>query len=145
MPKVTYDSDVFMRRKPTELPQGFYMSAVVLEELAAGAKDGSVLKELRAALKNYDEAGHLLVPTGEDWYEAGKVIYALQQGNKSKKTGDKPPLPPETRCRLINDVLIARSAKRAGVTVVTYNMRHFEQIRRYCRVKLINAADHFRR
>lgn len=37
MPKVTYDSDVFMRRKPRSLPQGFYMSAVVLEELAAGA------------------------------------------------------------------------------------------------------------
>lgn len=97
MPKVTYDSDVFMRRKPIDLSQGFYMSAVVIEELAAGAKDGSVLKELRAALKNYDEAGHLLVPTGEDWYEAGKVIYALQQGNKSKRTGDKPPLPSEIR------------------------------------------------
>jgi len=44
MPKVTFDSDVFMKRKPTKLPQGFYMSAVVLEELAAGAEDGSVLK-----------------------------------------------------------------------------------------------------
>lgn len=145
MPKITYDSDVFMRRRPTNLPQGFYMSAVVIEEVTAGAADGSVLKELQAALKNYQKAGHLLVPTGEDWYEAGKVIYALQQGNKSKKTGDKPPLPPEIRCRMINDVLIARSAKREGVTVVTYNMRHFEQIQRYCSVKLSNAVDHFRR
>jgi predicted nucleic acid-binding protein len=145
MPKVTYDSDVFMRRKPTSLPQGFYMSAVVIEELAAGAQDGSVLKELRDALSNYAKADHLLVPTGEDWYEAGKVIYAIQQGNKSKKTGDKPKMSPEVRCRLINDVLIARTAKRAGVTVVTYNMRHFEQIKRYCDVKLINAVDHFGR
>jgi predicted nucleic acid-binding protein len=143
MPKVTYDSDVFMRRKPTSLPHGFYMSAVVIEELAAGAQDGSVLKELKTALENYDRADRLLVPTGEDWYEAGKVIYALQQGKKSKKTGDKPPMSPDLRCRIINDVLIARTAKAAGVTVITYNMRHFEQIQRYCAVKLINAKDHF--
>jgi predicted nucleic acid-binding protein len=143
MPKVTYDSDVFMRLKPRVLPQGFYMSAVVIEELAAGATDGSVLKGLRAVLKRYEEADHLLVPTGEDWYESGKVIYALQQGNKSKKTGDKPKMSPEVRCRMINDVLIARTAKREGVEVVTYNMRHFEQIKRYCAVKLINAAHYF--
>jgi predicted nucleic acid-binding protein len=143
MPKVTYDSDVFMRRKPTNLPQGFYMSAVVIEELTAGAQDGSVLTELAAVLRSYAKENHLLVPTGEDWYEAGKVIYALQQGRKSKKTGDKPPMSPDLRCRIINDVLIARTAKRAGVTVVTYNARHFEMIRRYCNVKLIKAADYF--
>lgn len=143
MPKVTFDSDVFMRRRPAKLPTGFYMSAVVLEELAAGAQDGSVLKELEAALKNYQKAERLLVPTAEDWFLAGKVIYALQQGVKSKKTGDKPPMHPDVRPRIINDVLIARSAKRAGVTVVTYNVRHFEQIQRYCAVKLVNAADYF--
>ncbi len=108
------------------------MSAVVIEELAAGAHDGTVLKELQSALQKYEEADHLLVPTGEDWYEAGKVIYAFQHGNKSKKTGDKPKMSPEVRCRMINDVLIARTAKRAGVTVVTYNINHFEQIKRYC-------------
>jgi predicted nucleic acid-binding protein len=144
MPKVTYDSDVFMKRKRTKLPlQGFYMSVVVIEELAAGAQDGSVLDELKAALSNYHKAGHLLVPTKEDWYEAGKVIYLLQQRNKSKKTGDKPKMNPDVRCRMINDVLIARTAKAAGVTVVTYNMRHFEQIQQYCAVKLINAKDYF--
>ncbi len=143
MPKVTFDSDVFMKRKPTKLPQGFYMSAVVLEELAAGAEDGSVLKEMEAALKNYEKAGRLLVPTAEDWYQAGKVIYALQQGVKLKKTGDKPPMSPDIRSRIINDVLIARSAKRAGVSVVTYNVRHFLQIKRYCNVSLIKAVEYF--
>ena len=119
------------------------MSVVVLEELAAGAQDGSVLKALKTDLVNYNRAGRLLVPTKEDWYEAGKVIYLLQQRSKSKKTGDKPKMNPDIRCRLINDVLIARTAKAAGVTVVTYNMRHFEQIQNYCAVKLIDAKDHF--
>ena len=121
------------------------MSAVVLEELAAGAQDGTVLKELEAALNNYQKADRLLVPTAEDWLLAGKVIYAMQQGVKSRKTGDKPPMNPDVRTRIINDVLIARSAKRAGVTVITYNVRHFEQIRRYCNVTLENAADYFGR
>jgi predicted nucleic acid-binding protein len=145
MPKVTFDSDVFVRRKPTSLPKGFYMSAVVVEELAAGAQDGSVLKELEAALINYHKGTRLLVPTGEEWFQAGKVIYALQQGAKSKKTGDKPRMSSDVRTRLINDVLIARAAKRAGVAVVTYNVRHFEMIRRYCNVTLINATDYFQR
>lgn len=145
MPKVTFDSDVFMRRKPMKLPAGFYMSAVVIEELAAGARDGSVLKELEAALKDYQKAERLLVPTGEDWFQAGKVIYALQQGAKSKKTGDKPRMSPDVRTRLINDVLIARTARSAGVAVVTYNVRHFERIRRYCNVKLVDAAEYFGR
>jgi predicted nucleic acid-binding protein len=132
-----------MRRKPTRLPTGFYMSAVMLEELAAGARDGSMLKELEAALKNYRKADRLLVPTAEDWFPAGKVIYALQQGVKSKKTGDKPSMHPDVRTRIINDVPIARSAKRAGVTVVAYNVWHFEQIRRYCAVRLDSAAHYF--
>lgn len=145
MPKITYDSDVFIRRKPERLPRGFYMTAVVLEELAAGARDGSELRELRAALENYIRGERLLVPTGEDWYEAGKVIYALQQGNRSRKTGEKPPMSSNMRGRIINDVLIARTARRAGVAVVTYNTRHFLLIKRYCAVKLIDAADHFGR
>jgi predicted nucleic acid-binding protein len=119
------------------------MSAVVIEELAAGAPDASVLKGLKASLKDYERAGRLLVPTGEDWYEAGKVIYATQQGNRSKKTGDKPAMEPEVRCRMINDVLIARTAKREGIAVVTYNTKHFVKIQRYCNVRLISAKEYF--
>ena len=106
MPKITYDSDVFIRQKPRTLPQSFYMSAVVMEELAAGAKDGSELKELRAAFINYEKGGRLLVPTGEDWWLAGKVIYALQQGARTKKTGRIPPMDANKRVRIINDTLL---------------------------------------
>ncbi len=142
MPKVTYDSDVFIRHKPRKLPQGFYMSAVVIEELTAGAKDRSTLKELESALHNYEKAGRLLVPTGEDWYLAGKVIHAFQQGNRSRRTGEIPRMSAEVRHRMINDVLIARTAKRAGVTIVTHNVEHFKQIKRYCAVSLIDAANY---
>jgi hypothetical protein len=41
MPKVTYDTSVFIACKSTGLPAGFVMSAVVIQELTAGAVDKS--------------------------------------------------------------------------------------------------------
>lgn len=49
MPTVTYDTNVFINRKPAYFPAGFVMSAVVMQELAAGAVDDSELKQLNAA------------------------------------------------------------------------------------------------
>ena len=39
MPKVIFDTDIFISRKRMELPKNFYMSVVVLAELVAGAED----------------------------------------------------------------------------------------------------------
>lgn len=47
------------------------------------------------------------------------------------------------RYRIINDVLIARTAKRAGVTVVADNVNDFEKIRNFCDVKLISGSIYF--
>jgi hypothetical protein len=41
MPKITYDISVFISHKPAEFPAGFMISAVVLQELTAGAADKS--------------------------------------------------------------------------------------------------------
>lgn len=37
MPTVTYDTNVFINHKPVYFPAGFVMSAVVMQELVAGA------------------------------------------------------------------------------------------------------------
>ena len=141
MPKVTYDANVFSKHQPVHFPTGFYMSAFVIQELAAGAADNSFIKALGDARRSYEKAGHLLVPTGEDWWLAGKVIHQIQLGRQSKKTGKIPPMPVSERVRLINDVLIARTAKRMGVTVVTYNMIDFEKIRNFCAVQLKHPSE----
>lgn len=41
--KVTFDANIFIARKLqlSDLPSGFYLSAVVLQELVAGASDRS--------------------------------------------------------------------------------------------------------
>ena len=40
-------------------------------------------------------------------------------------------------------VLIARSAKRAGATLVTDNLKDFNAIRRFCPVRVKSGKDFF--
>ena len=62
----------------------------------------------------HEKKGTLLVPSGEDWWLAGKVLNSLLRGLKSKAGGKTPRLPADEKQRIIRDVLIARTAKRAG-------------------------------
>ncbi len=41
MPKITFDTSIFIAYKPATFPAGFVLSAVVIQELAAGATDKS--------------------------------------------------------------------------------------------------------
>lgn len=89
MPIVTFDTSVFIAYKPAELPAGFRMSTVVIQELTAGAIDKSEVQYWNASRIAHEKAGTLLVPTGEDWWIAGKVINSLLRGLKSKAIGKK--------------------------------------------------------
>ncbi|HEV7377440.1 MAG TPA: hypothetical protein VGN95_22175 [Pyrinomonadaceae bacterium] len=125
MPGVIYDTSVFIAYKPATFPAGFYMSAIVIQELAAGAEDKSDLQELNALRLDYEMQGRLLVPTGEDWWLAGKVLNSLLRGLKSRQGGLTPKLPAAEKQRIIRDVLIARTARRAGALLVTDNLKDF--------------------
>ncbi|HEX7332349.1 MAG TPA: PIN domain-containing protein [Pyrinomonadaceae bacterium] len=143
MAKVTYDANIYIKYKPRSFPHGVYLSAVVLQELVAGASDSSAIKEFGRLRQEYRKADKLLVPNEEDWWHAGLVINALQRGRRSKKTGRIPKISVAERYRIINDVLIARTAKRAGVIVVTDNVSDFEKIRNFCDVKVISGSEYF--
>ena len=143
MPKVTFDTNIFISRKRVELPDNFYMSVVVLQELVIGAADETEVKALNTARREYEKAERLLVPNGEDWWLAGKVINSLQRGLKSKQGGLTPKLAAEEKYRITHDVLVARTAKRAGVTVVTDNTKDFEMIQRYCSVRFMSGSEYF--
>jgi predicted nucleic acid-binding protein len=145
MPGLTYDTSVFIAYKPAFFPAGFLMSAVVIQELAAGAVDKSELQELNALRREYEEQGRLLVPTGEDWWLAGKVLNSLLRGLKSKRHGLTPKLPAADKQRIIRDVLIARTAHRAGARLVTDNVSDFQMIARFCAVRIVTGATFFER
>lgn len=143
MPKVTFDTNIFVSRKQGTLPDSFYMSIVVLQELVSAAEDESAIRLLDKARRDYEKAGRLLVPTAEDWFQVGKVINSLQRGLKSKKRGLTPKMAADEKFRITHDILIARTAKREGVTVVTDNTKDFEKIQTFCNVRLLSAADYF--
>jgi len=95
-----------------------WLSAVVLEELYAGAgiRDRGHVEQLE---HRFAQAGKLLVPDLSDWIEAGRVLGRLGVKYDYEKIG---------RSRLTNDALIAMSAARTGIRVITANERDFHRL-----------------
>ncbi|MBD2175559.1 hypothetical protein H6F42_01335 [Pseudanabaena sp. FACHB-1998] len=67
----------------------------------------------------------------------------MQKGLKSRTGGLTPKMSVDQKYRITHDVLIARTAKRAGVTVVTDNIKDFEAIQKFCNVRFMNGDDYF--
>ncbi len=120
------------------------MSAVVIQELAAGALDSARLRELERIRRSYERDERLLIPSGEDWYLAGKVLNSLYRGSGASRRGSKVRIRKEDQQRIIRDVLIARSARRLKVKVITSNIRDFDMIRPYCSVSVEHPDDFYR-
>jgi predicted nucleic acid-binding protein len=95
-----------------------WLSAVVLEELYAGlgARNRQVVERLE---RDFDGARRILVPNLGDWTQTGKVLARLAAKYDYEQIG---------RGRLTNDALIAMSAGRLGITVVTANSRDFGKL-----------------
>ena len=119
------------------------MSAVVLQEITAGATDDGEVRSWNAARRDHETAGTLLIPNGEDWWMVGKVLNSLLRGLKPKNRGRVPKLSIEEIQRITRDVLIPGTAKRAGAAIVTDNIRDFEKIKTYCNVRLIKPREYF--
>ena len=110
------DKFVAVRSLPNDTP--VWLSAVVLEELYAGASERA-LPMVEQIERDFDGANRILVPDLSDWTEAGRVLARLASKYHYEKTG---------RARLTNDALIAMSAARAGVRVITANERDFGRL-----------------
>lgn len=88
-----------------------WLSSVVLAELYAGTHDPhrGVIERLE---RDFTQANRLLVPNLRDWTETGKVLSRLATRYHYERIGQG---------RLVNDALIAMSAGRKGITVITAN------------------------
>ena len=148
MPYFTYDTSVIISRKLTDLqrmPQSFLMSTVVLMELMGGAKDRSRQKVYEGLFRYYQGRNLLIVPTVEDWFLAGKILYLLTHSRKLLEKGKLRRLPPGVSQRLAVDALIAVSARRWKAQVVTENWTDFKAIQRYCNTTIVKAATFFKK
>ena len=114
------DPEFLAQRWATESP--LWLSSVVLEELYAGSRPGDrrILKKLE---RDFDKAGRILIPSLGDWASAGKTLAAIAQKYGYEKIG---------RTRLTNDTLIAISAARKGIRVLTINARDYELLAHFC-------------
>lgn len=133
--RLVFDTNVLILHRMSHVPG--IVSAIVLQELAAGARDDAELRRLQDVRRDAERAQVLLTPDGEDWYHAGRVLNLLLRGRPSQRGGPRIRIDPGEQQRLLRDVLIARSARRVNARVVTYNRRDFEKIRRYCKVTIV--------
>ena len=110
------DAVLTLRRLAADAP--VWLSSVVLEELYAGASSraGHVVERLE---RDFDRAKRVLVPNLSDWTQTGKVLARVAAKYDYEQIG---------RGRLTNDALIAMSAGRLGITVITANARDFRKL-----------------
>ena len=97
-----------------------HLSAVVLMELRAGAfstRDRRLLGDLERA---FQRTGRMLPPPSVAFAEAGDVLRLLQSRHGYRLSSIH---------SIVNDVLIALSARSIGATVVTQNARDYRAIR----------------
>lgn len=114
------DAAPVLQRWARETP--LWLSSVVLEELYAGSarSDHRFIEKLE---RDFERARRVLVPSLGDWAHTGKVLGRLAEKYGYEQIG---------RTRLTNDALIATSAGRAGITIVTVNRRDFGRLAEFC-------------
>lgn len=109
-----------LRRVAADSP--LWLSAVVLEELYAGAgdRDRHVTERLE---RDFDRAKRILIPNLSDWTQSGKVLARLAAKYHCERIGQG---------RLTNDALIAVSTGRLGIRVITANEGDFHRLAEFC-------------
>jgi predicted nucleic acid-binding protein len=95
-----------------------WLSSVVLEELYAGASGKSVRMVARLE-RDFERARRMLVPNLSDWAQTGRVLARLAAKYGYERIGQG---------RLTNDALVAASAGRMGITVISANARDFGKL-----------------
>ena len=100
-----------------------WLSAVVLQELYAGARTTDLLN-VELLEQRFSAISRIFVPDLDDWTEAGKMLAMVGAKYGYEAIG---------RSRLTNDALIAASAARAGVRVITENVRDFSRLAEFHR------------
>jgi predicted nucleic acid-binding protein len=115
------DPSLHLRRMGTGAP--IWFSSVVLDELYAGA-GGKGTRVIERLERDFDKARRILVPNLRDWTQAGKALARLAEKYVYEQIG---------RGRLTNDALLATSAGRLGITVVSANARDFARLAEFLR------------
>ena len=96
-----------------------YLSAVVQMELRVGAATRPARRVLDQLVRAHTASARLVAPSPPDFDEAGLVLRALRMAGREVR-----------HASLVNDVLIALTARRLGATLYTGDAEDFKAIRR---------------
>lgn len=96
-----------------------HLSAVVVMELTAGAFSVRDRRLVREVASSFAKVGRILIPNASTYEEAGAVLHRLQASKGYSMAG---------AYGLVNDVLIALSARSIGAAVITQNEKDFVAI-----------------
>jgi predicted nucleic acid-binding protein len=99
-----------------------YLSGVVVQELHAGARDAGAVRLVERVAGVLERAGRIVTPTFADWKEAGRLVARIARRDRGR--GPRPR-------QILNESLLALSAKRIGAELFTFNRGDFELIRRH--------------
>ena len=122
--KYTLDTNMFIDGFRTEEAQAdvfaflnralpfTYLSAVVMQELAAGARTDDAAREVqRGVFEPFERRRRVFAPSSAAFTESGRVLAAVAAREGWQRLDEKP--------SLLNDALIAASCREHGITLIT--------------------------
>jgi predicted nucleic acid-binding protein len=130
---VLFDSSIYIGALRSSGAQGvpllrwkedspLWLHAVVLEELYAGMMPSQhpLVEKME---RDFANMRRILVPNQGDWAKSGRILNRIGEKYGYEHIG---------KSRLTNDALIAVSAARSGIKVITANVRDFERLAEFC-------------
>ena len=89
-----------------------YLSAVVMQELAAGARTAQAARDVQEGVFDlFERRRRLFAPSAAAFAESGRVLAAVAAREGWRLLDEKP--------SLLNDLLIAASCREQGITLIT--------------------------
>jgi len=89
-----------------------FMSAVVMQELAAGARMREQVRELaRSVFKPFERRGRVFAPATAAFVSSGRLLAAVAEREGWEAIDENP--------SLLNDALLASSCRERGITLIT--------------------------
>ena len=95
---------------------GIYFSSIVAQELLTGARTTLGKRRVEALFRPFEKVGRIVTPSHRQWKDAGAILAKILQQRPDLKSK----LP-----ALVNDCLLAVSARSLGVTLYTRNRDDF--------------------
>jgi predicted nucleic acid-binding protein len=107
---------------------GIYFSSVVAQELLTGARSTAGRRRVEELFAPFERVGRVITPGHELWKEAGRMLSKILQHRQDLRSK----LP-----ALVNDCLVALSARSLGATLYTRNREDFALIQKSRKFSLI--------